>query len=54
MNKKELTLTKENTLSFALNQDIKTNNNIQNNYNQKEFSQIFNKIYDSNFLVIIN
>ena len=54
MSKKELTLTKENTLSFTLNQDIKTNNNIQNIYTQKEFSQIFNKIYDSNFLVIIN
>ena len=54
MSKKELTLTKENTLSFTLNQDIKTNNNLQNNYTQKEFSQIFNKIYDSNFLVIIN
>ena len=54
MNKKELILTKENILSFSLYQDIKIKNNIQNNFKQNEFAQIFNKLYDSNFLVIIN
>ena len=47
-------LTKENILSFTLYQDIKIKNSIQNTFRQNEFAQMFNKLYDSNFLAIIN
>ena len=54
MNKNALVLIKENQLSFTLNQDIKTKTNIQYNLNQNELSKIFNTLYDSNFLILIN
>ena len=47
-------LTKENILSFSLYQDIKIKNSIQNTFRQNEFAQMFNKLYDSNFLALIN
>ena len=53
MAKIEIILKKINTESFIINNDIK-NNNIPNISNQKELSQLFNSLYDSNFLIIIN
>ena len=46
----KIILQKENSESFMINYK----NNIENNSKQKELSQIFNNLYDSNFLIIIN
>ena len=53
MSSNQLILKKENIESFQIEKDIKTNNK-DNNPNQKELSQMFNNLYDSNFLLIIN
>ena len=53
MSSNELNLQKENIESFKIENEIK-NNNKDKNLNQKELSQIFNNLYDSNFLIIIN
>ena len=54
MNKTEFSLKKENINSFSIINEIKDNNNTNNISNQKELSQMFNNLYDSNFLIIIN
>ena len=53
MAKTEIFLKKDNIQSFIIKNEIK-NNNITNTLNQNELSQLFNNLYDSNFLVIIN
>ena len=54
MNKSEFFIKKENIHSFSIINEIKNNNNQKNISNQKELSQMFNNLYDSNFLIIIN
>ena len=54
MNKSEFFIKKENIHSFSIINEIKNNNNQNNISNQKELSQMFNNLYDSNFLIIIN
>lgn len=53
MSSNELNFQKESIESFKIENEIK-NNNKDKNSNQKELSQMFNNLYDSNFLIIIN
>ena len=53
MSKTETILKKDNIQSFIINNE-RNNNNIPNMSNQSELSQLFNNLYDSNFLIIIN
>ena len=53
MAKTEIFLKKDNINSFIIKNEIKKNN-ITNTLNQNELSQLFNNLYDSNFLIIIN
>jgi hypothetical protein len=53
MSSNELNLQKESIESFKIENETK-NNNKDKNSNQKELSQMFNNLYDSNFLIIIN
>ena len=50
MSQNQIILQKENSESFMINYK----DNIENNSKQKELSQTFNNLYDSNFLIIIN
>ena len=54
MRKNEFLLEKEITQSFVIKNEIQNNNNTDNSSNQNQLSQMFNNLYDSHFLIIIN